>query len=150
MSESPVSRSRDEWTHQWTPPRHVGRCATDAFESQAFEADFGETLHVAHWGYILSSSTGSKHNMAKTATVRARVEPKLKAKAEVVLGRLGLSPTQAITLYYEQIIRQRAVPFAIALPNAATRRAMRDAEKGRHLTQARNTAALIAALDSDE
>lgn len=88
--------------------------------------------------------------MAKTATVRARVEPALKAKAEVVLGRLGLSPTQAITLYYQQIIRQRAVPFAIALPNATTRRAMRDAEKGRDLTQARNTAALIAALDSDE
>jgi len=88
--------------------------------------------------------------MAKTATVRARVEPTLKAKAEVVLGRLGLSPTQAITLYYQQIIRQRAVPFAIALPNATTRRAMRDAEKGRDLTRARNAAALIAALERDE
>ena len=88
--------------------------------------------------------------MAKTATVRARLEPSLKAKAEVVLRRLGLSPTEAITLFYHQIVRQRAVPFAVSMPNATTRRSMRDGEGGRKLTSARSAAALIAALDSDD
>ena len=88
--------------------------------------------------------------MAKTATVRARVEPSLKAKAEVVLGRLGLSPTEAMTLFYEQIVRERSVSFAVAMPNATTRLAIRDAEVGRKLIRARSAVALIAALDSDD
>lgn len=88
--------------------------------------------------------------MAKTATVRARVEPALKARAEVVLGKLGLSPTAAITLYYEQIIRQRAVPFAVSLPKPTTLRAMRDAQTGRGLTRAKNAKEMIAALDDDD
>ena len=88
--------------------------------------------------------------MAKTATVRARVEPSLKAKAEVVLDKLGLSPTEAITLYYQQIVRQRAVPFAVAMPNSTTRRSMRDAEVGRKLTREKSAAALVAALDGDD
>jgi len=88
--------------------------------------------------------------MAKTATVRARVEPSLKAKAEVVLRRLGMSPTVAITLFYEQIVRQRAVPFAVVMPNATSRCAMRDAEVGSKLIRARSAEALIAALDSDD
>lgn len=88
--------------------------------------------------------------MAKTATVRARVEPLLKAKAEVLIRRLGLSPTEAITLFYQQIVRQRAVPFAVAMPNATSRRAMREAEVGRKLIRARSAETLIAALDSDD
>jgi len=38
--------------------------------------------------------------MSKTTTVRARIEPRLKKEAEHVLGDLGLSATQAITLFY--------------------------------------------------
>lgn len=58
----------------------------------------------------------------------ARVAPERKARAERVLERLGLSATTAITLYYEQILLRRGIPFDIALPNATTQRAMRDAE----------------------
>ena len=76
--------------------------------------------------------------MSKTATVRARVEPTLKAEAEEVLQGLGLNPTAAITLYYEQIALRHALPFAISLPNARTRRAMADAKSGRGVTRARN------------
>ena len=38
--------------------------------------------------------------MAKTAMIRARVEPELKCQAEEVFAGLGLSPTEAITLFY--------------------------------------------------
>lgn len=36
--------------------------------------------------------------MQKTTTVRARVESKLKADAEAVLQKLGLTTSQAITI----------------------------------------------------
>ncbi len=88
--------------------------------------------------------------MAKSATVRARVAPQLKARAERVLDKLGLSATTAITLYYEQIILRRGIPFDVALPNATTRRAMRDAESGRGLTRLTGAAALRAHLAQDD
>ena len=88
--------------------------------------------------------------MSKSATVRARLEPGLKAEAEAVLVDLGLNPTAAITMYYEQIVKRHAIPFEVALPNATTRRAMRDAETGRGVTRARNTADFFRRLDADD
>lgn len=87
--------------------------------------------------------------MTKTATVRARLEPALKEEAEEVLVELGLNPTTAITLYYQQIVKRHAIPFLISLPNAKTLRAMRDAESG-HVTRARSVDDLFVQLDSDE
>lgn len=71
--------------------------------------------------------------MAKTETIRARVEPELKEEAEAVLERLGMTPTEAITLFYRQVTLQRGLPFSVRLPNAETRRAMNDARTGRNL-----------------
>lgn len=71
--------------------------------------------------------------MAKTTTIRARIEPKLKAEAEAVLARLGLTPSDAIRLLYHQVKLGKALPFEVAIerkPNAATRKSMRDSERG--------------------
>lgn len=73
--------------------------------------------------------------MAKTETIRARVEPELKREAESVLSDLGLSATEAITLFYRQIALHRGIPFAVKMPNAATVEAMRQAESGEGLTE---------------
>ncbi len=72
--------------------------------------------------------------MPKTAMIRARVEPRLKEDAETVLRRVGLTPTQAVTLFYKQVTLHRGLPFAVRVPNARTRRAMRDALAGSDLT----------------
>ncbi|WP_373060889.1 type II toxin-antitoxin system RelB/DinJ family antitoxin [Gemmatimonas sp.] len=87
--------------------------------------------------------------MAKSATVRARVEPTLKHDAEDVLAQLGISPTAAISMFYEQIALRHALPFEVALPNAATRAAMVDAEAGR-VTRASDVKSLLAQLDADD
>ncbi|MGH6896890.1 MAG: type II toxin-antitoxin system RelB/DinJ family antitoxin [Geminicoccaceae bacterium] len=65
--------------------------------------------------------------MAKTETIRARVEPELKREAEGVLKSLGLNASEAITLFYRQVALRRGLPFEIRLPNETTRAAMRDA-----------------------
>ena len=72
--------------------------------------------------------------MAKTTTIRARIEPKLKAEAEAVLAKLGLTPSDAIRLLYHQVKLSRALPFEIAVerkPNATTLEAMRALDSGR-------------------
>lgn len=72
--------------------------------------------------------------MAKTAIVRARVEPGLKREAEAVFSRLGLSPTDAIRLFYTQVTLQHGLPFALKIPNAETCEALRQAYERQDLT----------------
>jgi DNA-damage-inducible protein J len=85
--------------------------------------------------------------MAKTAMIRARVEPKLKERAERILEDLGLSATTAINLLYAQIVQRRGLPFEVTLPNATTRKAMRAARTGRRVVRADSMDELMAKLD---
>jgi DNA-damage-inducible protein J len=71
--------------------------------------------------------------MAKSKTIRARVEPVLKDEAEAVLGKLGMTPTEAITLFYKQVTLYRGLPFPVRIPNAATRKALKEARNRKNL-----------------
>ena len=83
--------------------------------------------------------------MTKTATIRARVEPDLKQEAETVFSELGLSATQAIRLFYRQVTLQRGLPFAVKVPNAETREALRQAHDRDDLAEYENLDAIKAA-----
>ena len=65
--------------------------------------------------------------MAKTAMIRARVEPELKSEVEGVFSELGLSATEAITLFYKQVAIHNGLPFQVRIPNAETMAAIKDA-----------------------
>ena len=81
--------------------------------------------------------------------IRARTEPALKAQAEATLEKLGLSPSTAINLFYRQIVEHRGLPFDVKLPNATTRKAMRDAEHKRKLIAGDNVDELISEIDKE-
>lgn len=68
--------------------------------------------------------------MTKTATVRARIEPSVKKKAEAVLRKIGLTPSEAIGVFYHRVATEKAVPFSLHVPNAETRAVMRALERG--------------------
>lgn len=71
--------------------------------------------------------------MGKTATIRARVEPRLKSKAEHIFRKLGLTTTQAITLFYKQVDLRNGLPFDLVIPNETTRRTFNNTDAGRDL-----------------
>jgi DNA-damage-inducible protein J len=71
--------------------------------------------------------------MSKTATVRARMEPHLKREAEHLLEELGLSATEAITLFYRQVTLRKGLPFDVVIPNATTRKTFESTDRGRDL-----------------
>lgn len=54
--------------------------------------------------------------MAKSANLYARIEPDLKEQAESILSALGIPASNAITMFYKQIILQRGMPFEVKLP----------------------------------
>jgi DNA-damage-inducible protein J len=47
----------------------------------------------------------------KTATIRARIEPKLKHDVESVLTQLGLSFSEAIELFLRQVKLRKGIPL---------------------------------------
>ncbi len=65
--------------------------------------------------------------MAKTAVISARIDPELKQGAEKVFQELGLTATQAITLFYKQVELERGLPFAVRVPNEVTVEALAQA-----------------------
>jgi DNA-damage-inducible protein J len=69
--------------------------------------------------------------MGKTAYITARVEPTLKASAEGVLQEIGVSTTDAITIFLRQVVLRRGLPFDVRIPNAVTRKAIDDLEAGK-------------------
>lgn len=69
----------------------------------------------------------------KNAAVHSRIEPDIKDKAEDVLRRLGVSPTEAIRMFYAQIALRDGLPFDVSLPNATTQKALEDSRSGRGL-----------------
>ena len=73
--------------------------------------------------------------MSKTETIRARIEPEIKRRAESVLRELGLSPTEAIRMFYRQVILRRGLPFAVEIPDAETQAAVGEAIAGENLAQ---------------
>ena len=73
--------------------------------------------------------------MAKIEIIRVRVEPELKYQAEAVFSELGLSPTEAITLFYTQVTLHRGLPFSVGIPNTETIEALRQACSGEGLTE---------------
>lgn len=55
--------------------------------------------------------------MAKSANLYARIEPELKEQAERILNALGIPASNAITMFYKQIILNNGLPFDVKLPD---------------------------------
>ena len=68
--------------------------------------------------------------MNKTATVRARIEPSLKGEVEHIFSELGISTTEAITLFFKQVYFEQGLPFSVKIPNEKTRKVFEKTDKG--------------------
>ncbi|MFM8981773.1 MAG: type II toxin-antitoxin system RelB/DinJ family antitoxin [Spartobacteria bacterium] len=69
----------------------------------------------------------------KTSAVHSRIEPETKKTAEGILRKLGLSPTDAIRLFYTQITLRNGLPFPVCIPNEETAQALEDSRKNKIL-----------------
>ncbi len=81
---------------------------------------------VAQMCYTLFMNT-----ITKTAFVRARIEPSVKRKAESVMRKIGISPSEAINVFYQRVANEQGIPFSLNIPNAKTRKAIKDIKEGK-------------------
>jgi DNA-damage-inducible protein J len=71
----------------------------------------------------------------KTAIINARIKPDLKNEVEQILSQLGITTTQAITMYFEQIKMSKGIPFQLKIPNDETLQAMEEARANKDLEE---------------
>lgn len=65
------------------------------------------------------------------ANINVRIDNNVKKSAEEVFARLGITPTAAISLFYNQVIRTNSIPFELRadIPNKETLKALNEVEK---------------------
>ena len=85
--------------------------------------------------------------MSRTTTVRARIEPNLKFEVEELLAQLGVSTTEAITMFFSQIRLRKGFPFPVEMPNDTTRRTFDATDSGCELHAYENLDEMFKALD---
>lgn len=54
----------------------------------------------------------------KSANLYVRIEPEVKEQAEDILSTLGIPASNAINMFYKQIILNRGLPFEVKIPAA--------------------------------
>ena len=58
--------------------------------------------------------------MAKTDFLQIRIDPKLKADAQELFDSMGLTTSDAITLFLTKCINDKGLPFQISAPGTYT------------------------------
>jgi DNA-damage-inducible protein J len=85
--------------------------------------------------------------MGKTATIQTRVDPVVKRNAQIILNKLNISMSEAISMYLSQITLQRGIPFEVKIPNEITAKTLRDSENGIDLHKVGSVDELFKELD---
>jgi DNA-damage-inducible protein J len=71
--------------------------------------------------------------MSKSGTVQVRMPEDLKQEVNSILNTLGLTPSEAVLLYYKQIALNHGLPFEVKVPNKQTAEAIKEARAGEGL-----------------
>ncbi|MEM6603005.1 MAG: type II toxin-antitoxin system RelB/DinJ family antitoxin [Pseudomonadota bacterium] len=89
--------------------------------------------------------------MDKTTTVQARISDDLKAQVECILSSLGLNTSDAIRVFFHQVVNHGGLPFdmRVKAPNAETWAAMRELENGGGIRH-KNVEDMFKSWDNEE
>lgn len=88
--------------------------------------------------------------VTQEARISSRIDANLKRQGEAILAEIGIKPSQAISIFYAQLVRQRGFPFELKVPNKETLEAieeMRDPVRRAKLPTYKNVADLMKSLD---
>ena len=88
-------------------------------------------------------------HMPSTEMVHVRIDKRVKAQAGKALSAMGLSISDAVRVLLTRVATEKALPFDLRIPNAATAAAMKEARAG-GLASFRNVSELMADLNAED
>ena len=83
-----------------------------------------------------------------TATINAKIDSDTKNAAKDVLHSLGLNMSEAITLFFKQIVYTQSIPFELRLPNKVTVETFNKTDAGKDLHRVSGISELAKELKS--
>lgn len=86
--------------------------------------------------------------MSRSAVVHARIDAETKIATEHVLSSLGMTPTEAIRLFYRQIAMRREFPIELRVPNKVTAAALSRSRKNKDIETFESSEALYDSWDA--
>ncbi len=86
--------------------------------------------------------------MNNGSTIHARIDAQTKSQAQSILNELGMTLTEAITLYLRQIVFNKGIPFEVKIPNELTIKTIEKSERGEELHKASSVEEMFKELDS--
>ena len=86
--------------------------------------------------------------MAKSATIQTRVDPVIKHNAQIILKKLNISMSEAISMYLSQITLHNGIPFDLKIPNQVTAKTLKSTDRGEDVHKVDSVDALFQELDS--
>jgi DNA-damage-inducible protein J len=85
--------------------------------------------------------------MSQSAVVHARIDQATKAATEKVLDSLGMTPTEAIRLFYRQIAIRKSFPLELHVPNKLTASVLSKSDNNQDIETFETAADLYASWD---
>jgi DNA-damage-inducible protein J len=90
-----------------------------------------------------------RNSAPATEMVHVRIDKGVKERASKTLAAMGLSVSDAVRVLLTRVAAERALPFEVKVPNAATAAAMQEARKGA-LPSFDNVSDLMADLNAED
>ena len=66
--------------------------------------------------------------LTKDARFSSRIDSRLKKEWDAIFSSLGIKPSQALSMFYSQVIIHKGMPFDIKIPNSETISALNSTE----------------------
>ena len=73
--------------------------------------------------------------MDSTTMIHVRIDEQIKKEAAQTLDDMGLSVSDAVRVFLKRVVADKQLPFELKVPNATTRRAIKEADE---IIQAKN------------
>ncbi len=86
--------------------------------------------------------------MNKSATIQARIDPRVKQKAQKIFNKLNMSMSEAISIFLTQVSIEKGIPFLIKIPNELTEETLAKSEAGLELHKVSNKKQLFKELSN--
>ena len=85
--------------------------------------------------------------MSQSAVVHARIDQATKSATEKVLDAIGMTPTEAIRLFYRQIAIRKSFPLELHIPNKLTTSVLSKSDNNQDIEYFDSPAELYASWD---
>ncbi|MEI8283675.1 MAG: type II toxin-antitoxin system RelB/DinJ family antitoxin [bacterium] len=85
--------------------------------------------------------------MSQSPVVHARIDQATKTATEKVLPTLGMTPTEAIRLFYRQIAIRKTFPLELHIPNTLTASVLEKSDMNENIETFDTPAHLYASWD---